>query len=72
MTEKKVTKSVRIPNDIAQRVEEYAEEHDITESDALRRLILYGLEREENGYHETLVRIKEEVTTPWWKRLRNR
>lgn len=65
----KVQKGVRLPADLAQRVEQYASDHEISESDALRRLVLYGLEREENGYHETLLRIEEEVSTPWWHRL---
>lgn len=65
----KVNKSVRLPADLARRVERYAEDREISESDALRRLVLYGLEREENGYHETLIEIEKAVTTPGWKRL---
>lgn len=65
----KVNKSVRLPSDLARRVERYAEDRNISESDALRRLVLYGLEREENGYHETLCKIEDTVSTPVWKRL---
>jgi hypothetical protein len=45
----KVQKATRLPKDQAERVEEYAEERDITEADALRRLVRIGLDEEEGG-----------------------
>jgi hypothetical protein len=41
---KKVTKAVRLPKDVAKRVDDYAETHEISEADALRRLIRSGLD----------------------------
>jgi hypothetical protein len=40
---KKVTKAVRLPKDVAKRVDDYAENQEISEADALRRLIRSGL-----------------------------
>jgi len=42
----KVPKSTRLPKDEAELVEAYAEEHELTEADALRRLIRTGLEEQ--------------------------
>lgn len=42
----KVPKSTRLPKDEADLVKAYAEEHELTEADALRRLIRSGLENE--------------------------
>ena len=42
----KVPKSTRLPKDEAELIEAYAEEHELTEADALRRLIRSGLENE--------------------------
>jgi len=42
----KVPKSTRLPKDEADLLEAYAEEHELTEADALRRLIRSGLENE--------------------------
>ena len=41
---KKVTKAVRLPKDVAQRVDDFAEKQEISEADALRRLIRSGLD----------------------------
>jgi len=40
---------VRLPADTLRRVERYAEEHDISKSDALRRMIEKGVDLEEAG-----------------------
>lgn len=40
---------VRLPNDTLRRVERYADEHDISKSDALRRMIEKGVDLEEAG-----------------------
>jgi hypothetical protein len=67
----KVQKGVRLPADVNAQVEAYATEHNISESDAMRRLLLYGLERE-NGTcdcADELARIEEAVTQPFWRRL---
>jgi predicted DNA-binding protein len=40
---------VRLPNDTLQRVERYADEHGISKSDALRRMIEKGVDLEEAG-----------------------
>lgn len=37
--------NTRLPSDTAQRVDEYMEEHDISKSEAVRRLVSAGLER---------------------------
>jgi len=39
----KVHKGARIPADLADGIEQYAEMRDISESDAMRRLLLNGL-----------------------------
>jgi Flp pilus assembly protein TadB len=44
----KIQKATRLPKDQADRVEEFAERHELTEADALRRLIRTGLEEEED------------------------
>lgn len=41
---KKVSKAVRLPKDLAKRVDVFAEEQEISEADALRRLIRSGLD----------------------------
>lgn len=44
----KIQKATRLPKDEADRVAEYADEREISEADALRRLIRAGLEAEQN------------------------
>jgi hypothetical protein len=43
----KIQKATRLPKDQADRVQAYADRHEISEADALRRLIRVGLEEEE-------------------------
>jgi len=45
----KETVGVRLPADTLGRVEQYADEHDLSKSDALRRMIQKGLDLEEAG-----------------------
>jgi len=63
-------KSVRLPADVSAAVSEYAEEHGLSESDAMRRLIERGLagDRPEEMI-ERLERIEEEVNRPLWQRM---
>lgn len=42
----KIQKATRLPKDQADQVEEYAEQQEISEADALRRLIRTGLDVE--------------------------
>lgn len=50
MSPAKQTVSTKIPNDDRERLEKYAEERDITQSDAMRRLLHDALDRaEEEG-----------------------
>ena len=44
MARNKVQRSFRIPPDVAEAVDEYAEEHGITKSEAYRRVIKQGIE----------------------------
>ena len=44
MARNKVQRSFRLPPDVAEAVEEYAEEHGITKSEAYRRVIKQGIE----------------------------
>lgn len=70
MTGNKETVSSRIPQDDHRRLQQYAEERGITQSDAVRRLIRIGLEREkenaENAEREDrlqiLARLGEKVS----------
>ncbi len=48
MTEKEMV-GVRLPADTLRRVERYAEDHDLSKSDALRRMIEKGVDLEEAG-----------------------
>lgn len=62
--------SVRLQNDLAEAVEEVAEERGISESDALRRLVQHGVEYETrlSEIDEQLDRIEDEVQKPLWQR----
>jgi predicted DNA-binding protein len=44
MAKNKVQRSFRLPPDVAEAVDEYAEEHGITKSEAYRRVIKQGIE----------------------------
>jgi predicted DNA-binding protein len=44
MAKNKVQRSFRLPPDVAEAVDEYAEEHSITKSEAYRRVIKQGIE----------------------------
>lgn len=48
MTDKEMV-GVRLPQDTHRQVEEYAEDHDLSKSDALRRMIEKGIELESAG-----------------------
>lgn len=48
MTDKEMV-GVRLPKDTHRQVEEYAEDHDLSKSDALRRMIEKGIDLEEAG-----------------------
>jgi uncharacterized membrane protein len=48
MTEKEMV-GVRLPTDILERVEQYADDHDLSKSDALRRMVKKGVDLEEAG-----------------------
>jgi predicted DNA-binding protein len=48
MGKNKVTRSFRLPPDIAESVDQYAEEHGITKSEAYRRVIKQGIEVQES------------------------
>lgn len=56
----KVQMGVRLPTDVADRVEEYAEQRDISKSDALRRLIISGL-RDDPEQIDQLAEAVEEL-----------
>lgn len=60
MTEKK-TKSVRLPMDIAQVVEDRAESRGISESDMLRRLIVSGLDDRDDEIIDRLDKLENLV-----------
>jgi predicted DNA-binding protein len=44
MAKNKVQRSFRLPPDVAEAVDSYAEEHEITKSEAYRRVIKQGIE----------------------------
>ena len=48
MTDKEMV-GVRLPADTLRRVEQYADDHDLSKSDALRRMIKKGVDLEEAG-----------------------
>jgi predicted transcriptional regulator len=62
--------SVRLQNDLAEQVEKVADERDISESDALRRLVERGVEYEFrlSEMDTQLDRIEKEVNAPLWRR----
>jgi hypothetical protein len=62
----KIQKSTRLPKDQADRVERYAERRDITEADALRRLVRVGLDEEEQVATDGGWTVKEH---PWTEPL---
>lgn len=65
----KTVKSVRLSADVAREVEEYAEKRDLSESDALRRLVEQGLAGGE--LEERLVDVErrlEHLERPFWER----
>jgi len=69
MTEKRV-KSVRLPADVSESVEQLAEDRDVSESDMLRRLVERGLREDRLGeVAESVDRIEAEVSKPVWRRL---
>lgn len=61
---------MRLQNDLAEQVEKVADERDISESDALRRLVERGVEYESrlSEMHAQLDRIEKEVNAPLWRR----
>jgi hypothetical protein len=48
MTKKEMV-GVRLPTDTLERVEQYADDHDLSKSDALRRMVKKGVDLEEAG-----------------------
>lgn len=64
------TVSVRLPEDVAERVDQYAEERGISTSEAVRRLITSGLadERRDEQLREIERRIAR-LERPWWVRV---
>lgn len=69
--------SVRLQNDLAQEVERVAEENDISESDALRRLVRQGVSYDKHlsemddqldRMDDQLDRIETETQKPLWSR----
>lgn len=48
MTDKEMV-GVRLPSDTLREVEQYAEEHDLSKSDALRRMVKNGVDLEKAG-----------------------
>lgn len=70
----KRTKSVRLPADLADEIEDRATENDVSESDVLRRVIERGLREDERDkelaeLRQRLARIEERLREPLWKRL---
>jgi len=62
--------SSRLPEDVAARVEQYAEERNISQSEAVRRLLIAGLEREQ--LEDEIVDLRRRVQRlerPFWERL---
>ena len=57
----KKTKSVRLPMDVAQEVEQRAESRDISESDMLRRLIVTGLDDRDDEIIDRLDKVQSLV-----------
>ena len=62
----KVQKGTRLPPDVAEAVEEYAEARGISEADALRRIIRDGLTK--SGEGERFDRLEKQLQRPWWAR----
>lgn len=63
--------SSRLPEDVAARVEEYAEQRGISQSEAVRRLIVAGLGQDEiEGRLRDVEERVEELEQPFWKRWR--
>lgn len=72
------TLSLRIPEDVSDRVEAFAEEKGISQSEAGRRLIVSGLtedetERRLDDIETQLVELETAISEldrdPWWRRL---
>lgn len=61
--------SVRLPDDVAARVEEIAEQRGVSKSEAMRRLVVAGLERDrlEERVDHLEGRI-ERLEEPFWRR----
>lgn len=61
--------SARLPEDVAERVERYAEERGISQSEAVRRLIVTGLESErlEDRVAEIEERVDRLEDRPFWR-----
>jgi len=61
--------SARLPEDVAERVERYAEERGISQSEAVRRLIVTGLESErlEDRLAEMEQRVDRLEDRPFWR-----
>lgn len=75
------TLSVRLPDDVSERVDAYAEERGISKSEAARRLIMSGLSEDETGRRlddienqlvELEAAISELEREKWWRRLLRR
>lgn len=64
MATQKEQKGARFPADLCREVEKYAEEKDISESDAIRRLVRDGLRYQD--LDDRLSRIEQECT-PFWR-----
>lgn len=63
------TVSARVPEDVAEQIEGYADERDISKSEAVRRLIEAGLSEDET--QERLSRLErrmDRLEQPWWWR----
>lgn len=63
------TVSVRLPEDVAARVDQYADERGVSRSEAVRRLIGSGLEADRVERRvERLERRVERLERPVWER----
>jgi predicted DNA-binding protein len=60
MTDKEMV-GVRLPADTLRRVEQYAEDHDLSKSDALRRMIQKGVELEDAGIAVAAATVQDET-----------
>ena len=63
------TVSARVPDDLAERIEKYADERNISQSEAVRRLLADGLdndrlERRVNQLEQRVDRLERPPT--WW------